>query len=254
MNAWADGLRRSYAMRMMKGNLIAGAIALTMAVAAQANTFTFVTPSGSTDPAGEPVDAQAVLMTGTGSLSIALSNLLTASQMKSAGQLISDLSFTLTGVTSTGSVTSSTATFVNVAADGTPSMATVTGTDQVGWKFSNSGSTYTLDGLAGTATPAHTIIGGTAGDFTTAYSGANASIAGNGPHNPFAQGTADWVLSIPGLTDTTSISSVVFSFTTASGVDVTGVPKTGGVPEPATLGLLGLGLAGLGLARRKNKS
>ena len=238
---------------MRKISLLAGGLSLTLAIAAQGNTVTFVTPGGATDPAGEAVDAQAVLMTGTGSLSIALSNLLTAPQMLSAGQLVSDLSFTLTGVTSAGSVTSSTATFVMVASGGTPSMATVTGTDQMGWALSNSGSTYTLDGLAGTATPAHTIIGGTAGDFTTAYSGANPSIAGNGPHNPVAQGTADWVLSIPGLTASTNISSVVFSFTTASGVDVPGVP-TGGVPEPASLGLLALGLAGLGLARRKNKS
>ena len=237
---------------MRKMILLAGGLSLTMAFAAQANTFTFVTPPGATDPAGEAVDAQAVLMTGTNSLTIALSNLLTAPQMLSAGQLVSDFSFTVTGVTSTGSVTSSTATFVNVAGDGTPSMATVSGTDQMGWKLSNSGSTYLLDGLAGTATPAHTIIGGTAGDFTTAYSGANASIAGNGPHNPFAQGTADWVLTIPGLTAGTNISSVVFSFTTASGVNVPGVPQSG-VPEPASFGLLALGLAGLGLARRKGK-
>lgn len=247
-------------MRIMrKITLLGTGLSLTIALAAQANTVTFVTPTGSTAK-GEAVDAQAVLTTGTDSLSIALSNLLSASQMKDAGQLLSDLSFTVTGLTSPGSVTSSTGTFINVAGDGSVTSATSGGTapDLVAWGLSSASSptssTYQLDGLAGkpSLTPANLIIGGTAGD--TSYPMANGSLAGNKPHNPFVQGTADWVLSIPGLTSTTNISSVVFSFSTQSGVNVTGVPKTNGVPEPATFGLFALGLAGLGFARRKRKN
>lgn len=245
-------------MRIMrKVSLLAAGVSLAAAVAAQADTVTFVTPTGSTAK-GEMVDASAVLSTGTNSLSIALSNLLTASQMKDAGQLLSDLSFTLTGTTSTGAVTSSTGTFIDVAKPGgTVSSATSGGTapDLVAWGLSNSGSTYLLNGLAGkpSLTPANLIIGGTAGS-STAYSMANSSIAGNKPHNPFVQGTADFVLSIPGVTATTNISDVVFSFSTQSGVNVNGVPSTTGVPEPATFGLFGLGLAGLVFARRKRKN
>jgi hypothetical protein len=242
-----------------KVNLLAG-LSLTTALAAQATTVTFVTPTGSTAN-GESVDASAVLTTGTNSLSIALSNLLTASQMHDAGQLLSDLSFTLVVSPSPGTVTSSTGTFIDVGTGGTVTSATSGGTapDLVAWGLASASNptstTYELDGLAGkpSLTPANLIIGGTAGS-STAYSMANSSIAGNKPHNPFVQGTADWVLSIPGVSDTTTVSSVVFSFSTTSGVDVTGVPKPEGVPEPATFGLFGLGLAALGLARRKRKS
>src|ERR1700751_5894098 len=197
---------RSRAMGM-KINVLAAGVSLTMALAAQANTVTFITPTGAT-AGGETVDASVILTTGTDSLSIALSNLLTAAQMHDAGQLLSDLSFTLTGTTSTGSVTSSTGTFIEVAKPGgTVTSATSGGTapNLVAWGLKNTGSTYLLDGLAGkpSLTPANLIIGGTAGSFT-AYSMANGSIAGNPAHNPFVQGTADFVLSIPGVSATTN--------------------------------------------------
>src|ERR1019366_4294380 len=129
--------------------------------------------------------------------------------------------------------------------------ASVSGTDPIGWAVTNSGSIYHLNGLAGAAyVPAHTIIGGTAGD--TAYSNVNNSIARNKPHNPFVQGTGTFFLTIAGLTAASQISDVTFSFGTIPGDDVPGNV----VPEPGSLALLMLGSVVFGTAvlmRRKQE-
>ncbi len=77
------------------------------------------------------------------------------------------------------------------------------------------------------------------------YSNANGSIAGNGPHNPFTDGTATFLLDVSGVTMSTNVDSAVFSFGTTPGIDVSGIPQTSIVPvipEPPSLLLLGTGL------------
>jgi hypothetical protein len=194
-----------------------------------ADTVVFSTGVGATESGGNPVDASATFTTGSGTLTIDLSNLLTAAQVGNVAQNLSDLSFTLDSGT-TGSVTSSTGTFIDVGTGGAVTSASSvsgSGTDLIGWALTSDGTGgFLLNGLAGSlAGPAQTIIGGTAGSFT-AYSSANASIDNNGPHNPFVQGTGEFVLSIAGVTSSTNISNVVFSFGTTAGDNV------GSVPEP----------------------
>jgi len=212
-----------------------------------ADTISESTALGATSSSGDAVAASATITTGAGTVTIDLTNLLTAAQVKSVGQNISDLFFTLDTTTSPGSVSSSSASFVDVDGSGNATAATVPGPDQIGWDLANSGGTYHLNGLGGSFTPEHTIIGGSVGD--TSYPNANSSIAGNSPHNPFVQSTGHFVLSIAGVTDATDISGVEFSFGTTAGDNVPGVPPVA-APEPSSLMLLGSGLIGFALRRK----
>ena len=122
----------------------------------------------------------------------------------------------------------------------------------IGWVFSASGNTYTLDVLTGTghAGPSHTLIGTPAAN--TAYSAANNSITGNGPHNPFLANTTTFY--IDGINSDTRVSSALFQFGTTDGnlEACTSSPGCGSqVPEPWSYTLVGIGLTLIALFRRR---
>ena len=235
-------------MKRLKA-LICLALAVGFSSTALAGSFTFTTGAGSTDSAGDPVSAQAVFVTGNGTLSITLSNLLV--NQKDVGQNISDLFFTLnnSALTSGTIGTDGPDALVNVASNGTASSA---GTGPSGWLLFFGSGKFLLNGLGGaTFVPSHTILGapGPGG----VYSNANGSIAGNNPHNPFINQTATWTLNITGITANTIVTAAIFSFGTTAGNNVPGVPPS--VPDGGTAGmLLGASLAGLGLLRRYLKN
>jgi hypothetical protein len=215
---------------------------LSLGIFAHANSVTFVTPTGAL-AAGESVSASAVFTPGTNSLTISLTNMLSAAAMKDAGQLLSDLFFTLnTAATGAAGVTSSNGTFIDLQTNNSVGSATPTAqsgnpADKIGWFFSNSGTnSWHLDGLNGGSSnnPGQLIIGGTTAD--NAYPMANSSLAGNDPHNPFVQGTGVFVLDIPGVTSMTNVTAATFSFSTSSGIDVTGQLQP--TPEPRFYTLL----------------
>jgi hypothetical protein len=206
---------------------------------AYANVQSFFTPAGSTDTAGEPVSASATFTTSTDQIVLVLTNLQTG--IKSAGQLLSDIFFTAGGATAgAGNITPATS-YINIASGGG---VTADNTFTRSWKFDNTAGTYHLNGLAnGSNTPAGLIIG------PGPYTSANSSIAGNGPHNPFADQTATFTFALgagSGVDAATSIANVVFSFGTEAGDNIP-------VPIPAAVWLFGSGLLGLiGIARRRH--
>ncbi len=226
--------------------LVLAAVFVTVSVV-HADTFTFATAPGATDSGGNPVSAEAIFTTSVSTVTLELINLLV--NPKEVGQNISDISFKLNTGTS-ASLTSSSGHERTVISGGTFSDGSVVA---AGWVRSGTPTAgLTLDDLTGSghAGPKHTIIGDPGGGGT--YSNANASIAGNGPHNPFLLGDLAnpvvFNLSLVGASGTVTVFDVVFSFGTNSEIrdDVPGSP----VPEPGILILLGIAMAVVGVASR----
>jgi hypothetical protein len=222
----------------------------------------FTTPSGSTQ-GGNPVNAKAVITTSSNQVTIDLSNLLTADQMVSVVQDLSDISFTLSGSFTSGLVSDTNRTYsgrlIDIASDGTVTADSGNGDpfSYNRWFFSNNGSTFTLEDL-GSGQPSQTIIGGTAGSNTAYPTSGDGSITGNGPHNPFLQGVAHFTLNIEGVMAGTIANDVVFSFgtTPCSLMPSSCIDGGGGIqstPEPARVFLTGLGLLGLGIFGRRRR-
>ena len=210
---------------------------LLFAAAASADTITYVTPTGSTTSGGA-VDASATFVTGDGTVAITLTDL--QANPKDVAQLISDLDFTLSNGATFGTLASISGQEITVNSDGS---TTLGGTSPTHWFLNNNVSGgLQLDAL-GHGHPKDLIIGpsGSGGMYTNA----KGSIAGNGPHNPFIDGTATFLVDVAGVTVNTAIDSAVFSFGTSTKkpINVDGTPQqTPVVPEPPSLVLLGTGL------------
>src|SRR5690242_18186903 len=190
----------------------AAAISLSLLTVSPVNaaTVTFVTPTGSMTSGA--VDASAAFTTTAGQISLTLSNL--QANIKDVAQAISDISFTLTGGLSASGATLGTNTGQEITVNSNGSF-TLGPTVSTGWALSTSGSTVTLDVLGTAVGPAHLIIGPSGPGNT--FSNANGSIAGNGPHNPFLNQSATFLINLGGVTTDTTISSAIFSFGTTEG-------------------------------------
>jgi hypothetical protein len=199
----------------------AAVVVLLAASVASAAISTWQTPAGS-DVGGLPVAARATFTTQTDHVTVVLQNL--QANPTSVSQSLSDLSFSLSDPNAdVGVLDASFGVERTIHADGS---FTDGGTVDTGWGLEN--AFLRLHVLGTPTAPAHTLIGPPDGGGI--YSNANASIAGNGPHNPFLHDVAVFFLHVPFVTADTTVEAVVFSFGTTEGVVIPGFP----VPEPST--------------------
>jgi hypothetical protein len=200
---------------------------------ASATTISF---SG-TGPSGDAVSATADFTLGAGTATIKLTN--TTATTHDAGDLLTGIDFSLGGLTPT---LTSNKTGIELTVTGSGSFSD-TGSAQTisSWSLaSNGGGSFQLNFSPG---PDDAIIGPPSSGN---YSGANASIKGNGPHNPFIAEMGTFVLTNPNFTANTTVAVTKFYYgtdiTEATGKITVGTPPS---PEPSTL-VLTL-LAGLSL-------
>ena len=137
-----------------------------------------------------------------------LSNLLSATTIRSAGQTVSDLSFTLSNPAGALGTPSASGQLANIGSGG--SVTNVSGSP-TRWieagHISVTGNTVLLEALGG-GQPDQLIL-----PSGTSFPNSNASI-NHGQFNPFVIGPLTFTLPLSGVTPTTTVSLATFSFGT----------------------------------------
>jgi len=226
----------------------AGALSgLALLAPALASGQVYTTPGGSTTTGGS-VNAEADFTISNGQIVLTLKNLLQNPTADS--QLLNGLSFNIGGATGSGALTTTNSGEISTISSGGAYTAGVSDA-LTRWDATETATSVALTTLSG-GTPNRLIIGpDSKGNLDPTlggkYTNANPSITNN--HNPSVLGSATFTIDIPGITQNSKLSNVVFDFGTQAGSNT--VTATN-VPEPGTLAMFGsLGLTGTILLRRR---
>jgi len=204
-----------------------------------------------------PLSASANFTITSGQIQVTITNLLSPTTIRSQGQAVSDLIFTVSNAPGTNTSNSALGSLVDVGTGG--SITSVSGSpgrwvglekDKHGHAlggFGISGETVTLETIGG-GKPSEMILPGTT--VGVGYPNANPGGFTKGNFDPYVNGPATFTLNFSsGVTSTTTVTAVSFSFGTGPDTNLTG---THVVPEPSTMAIAGLGALGfLGYSLRR---
>ena len=234
---------------------VAGGAGLVAAAGgSQATSFSFT--NGGAPACSEACSATATITPGAGTLTVVLTD--TQANPRSAGDLVSSIEITPSGIVGTPTLASQAGTLITVASNTGP--YTTSPGPPTHWGVGVSGSNCTggsscigletAGPFAVGGAPINMIIGPP--DAAGNYSNGNSSVV-DGHFSPYIDGTGTFVIADLAITAATTIAGVTFDFGTGPDTFQPGVPGMP-VPEPGTLSLFGSALAAFVIMRRRKKA